>query len=269
VQVTAGPTAFIENDGKVSVGAGPVSVSSGSNHALKEYSLRTAVFDLGTPEGQRSFDGFRQTGRLPEQDGNGVSNAVRIDKLDYEHKKTWGIDIGPLGAELEQDSAAWESALVHNPDGTKSLTLEGKTAPECPTLTVQQDYDKDGKLIPGSEKYALQFDNIKDDGERYNMVLAMTNDPERAKQAMTSDEPLTLHLTADDVRAMKGRFQEAAQRHPGNDNRLASAFEHSDDPSHMVLMLARNIQGEQGIAKGLHGAFFGSNAALPGTLEGG
>ncbi|OJH38888.1 hypothetical protein [Cystobacter ferrugineus] len=215
VQVTAGPTEFIENDGKVSIGAGPVSVSAGRTDTLEEYKLRTAEFDLSNPEGQKAFESFRKDGRMPEKEGPGVSNTLRFDKVSYESVGgKFGIEVGPFSAESEGTTNTGDYLITHHPDGTKSLTMDVTYGGDHPDLTFEQKYDKDGKPIPGTDKYALKFDT-KDDNARELLVHAYTGDQAQAKAARGNDDPITVNLTAADVRELQRRAADQPMAHMG------------------------------------------------------
>ena len=125
LQMTAGPTEFIENNGKVSLGVGPVSVSMGRSDTLKEYKLRTAEFDLSNPEGKKAFEAFAKDGRMPEKEGPGVSNTLRFDRINYESTGgKLGLDIGPISLESDGTTNTGEYLITHHPDGTKSVTSD-------------------------------------------------------------------------------------------------------------------------------------------------
>ncbi|EPX59299.1 hypothetical protein D187_003203 [Cystobacter fuscus DSM 2262] len=254
VQVTAGPTEFIENDGKASIGAGPVSVSAGRTDTLEEYKLRTAEFDLSNPEGQKAFESFREDGRMPEKEGPGVSNTLRFDKLNYESVGgKFGIEAGPFSAESEGTTNTGDYLITHHPDGTKSLTVDVTYGGDHPDLTFEQKYGKDGKPIAGTDKYALKFDT-QDDDARELLVYAYTGDEAQAKAARGNDEPITLNLTANDVRELQRRALDRPMAHMG----LGGLFSGYDGKPTEPMMAMRNLActprfNERGLAESLYG----------------
>ncbi|MCY0996873.1 hypothetical protein OWM54_06930 [Myxococcus sp. MISCRS1] len=239
LSMTTGPTEFIENNGKVTLGAGPVSVSMGREDTLKEYKLRTAEFDLGNPEGQKAFEAFAKDGRMPEKEGPGVSNTLRFDKINYESTGgKVGIDVGPFSIETDGTTNTGDYLITHHPDGTKSLTSDITYGGDHPDITLEQKYDKDGKLVPGSEKFAMKFDT-KDDNARELLVYSFTGDADKAKAAREHDKPITLNLTADDIEEMQRRSGIQAQNggHMGINVLLTDYDGKPNDP----LMAVRNM----------------------------
>lgn len=214
VSVTAGPTEFIENDGKVSLGVGPVSVSMGRTDTLTEYKLRTAEFDISTQGGKDAFAAFRESGKLPEKEAAGVSNTLRIDKLTYESAGSVGLDLGPFSLEGSTGTNTGDMILTHHPDGTQSMTMDVTYGGDHPDLTIERKFDKDGELIEGSEKFALKFDT-KDDNARELLVYSFTGDADKAKAARENDQPITLNLTASEMRQLQERAVEPEMHHMG------------------------------------------------------
>lgn len=208
LEMTAGPTEFIENNGKVSIGVGPVSVSAGRSDALKEYKLRTAKFDLSNPDGKKAFESFAKDGHMPEKEGSGVSDTLRFDKINYDSKGgQLGLNIGPIQLETDGVTNSGEKIITHHPDGTKSVTADITYGGDHPELRIEQKYDKEGKRIPGTEKFALKFDT-KEDNLRHDLVYAFTGDQEKAEAARGNDKPITLNLSASNVQELQRRARE-------------------------------------------------------------
>ncbi|KFE69642.1 hypothetical protein [Hyalangium minutum] len=268
LQMTAGPTEFIENNGKVSLGVGPVSVSMGRSDTLKEYKLRTAEFDLSNPAGKKAFESFAKDGRMPEKEGPGVSNTLRFDKINYESTGgKLGLDIGPISLETDGTTNTGEYLITHHPDGTKSVTSDITYGGDHPDITIEQKYDKDGKLIPDSEKFAMKFDTT-DDNARELLVYSFTGDEAKAKAARENDDPITLNLTADDVKELQRRAREQPMSHMGLGGLLSDYDGNPVDP----LMAVRNMAispayNEFRLAESYFGIFMdGQKKPLPGEL---
>ncbi|SEK27423.1 hypothetical protein SAMN05444354_101162 [Stigmatella aurantiaca] len=269
LQMTAGPTEFIENNGKVSLGVGPVSVSMGRSDTLKEYKLRTAEFDLSSPAGKEAFESFAKDGRMPEKEGPGVSNTLRFDKINYESTGgKVGLDIGPINLETDGTTNTGEYLITHHPDGTKSVTSDITYGGDHPDITIEQKYDKEGKLIPGSEKFAMKFDTT-DDNARELLVYSFTGDEAKAKAARENDEPITLNLTAGDVKELQRRAREQPMSHMGLGGLLSDYDGNPVDP----LMAVRNMAispayNEFRLAESYFGVFMdGDKQPLPGELK--
>ncbi|MCE9666456.1 hypothetical protein LY474_01410 [Myxococcus stipitatus] len=270
LKMTSGPTEFIENNGTVSLGVGPVSVSMGREDTLKEYKLRTAEFDLANPDGKKAFESFAKDGRMPEKEGPGVSNTLRFDKVNYE--STGGkvdIDVGPFSIGTDGTTNTGDYLITHHPDGTKSLTSDITYGGDHPDITIEQKYGKDGKLIPGSEKFAMKFDT-KDDNARELLVYSYTGDSAKAKAARENDDPITLNLTASDIQEMQRRSGIQAQNggHMGINVLLTDYDGKPNDP----LMAVRNMAcspayNEYKLAQSYFGLFQDAGKKpLPGEL---
>ncbi|SEU13945.1 hypothetical protein [Stigmatella erecta] len=269
LQMTAGPTEFIENNGKVSLGVGPVSVSMGRSDTLKEYKLRTAEFDLSSPAGKEAFESFAKDGRMPEKEGPGVSNTLRFDKINYESTGgKVGLDIGPINLETDGTTNTGEYLITHHPDGTKPVTSDITYGGDHPDITIEQKYDKEGKLIPGSEKFAMKFDTT-DGNARELLVYSFTGDEAKAKAARENDEPITLNLTAGDVKELQRRAREQPMSHMGLGGLLSDYDGNPVDP----LMAVRNMAispayNEFRLAESYFGVFMdGDKQPLPGELK--
>jgi hypothetical protein len=269
VQVTAGPSEFIENDGTVSLGAGPVSVSGGRTDTLSEYSLRTAEFDLSNPQGQQAFNAFATTGRMPEQDGPGVSNARRIDRVSYESVGAqFNLDIGELNLGTEGTTNTGEFLVTHNPDGTRAVTQTLTYGGDHPDMRVERTFGADGQLIPGSETFALTFDTT-DDLARQSLVESFTGDPAQGQAAAAHDEPITLNLTAADVQELQQRSSENPMGHLGLGGLLRDYDGEPLEPTLAVRnMAASPAYNEFGLAQAYWGLYLDSGRTdpLPGTL---
>ncbi|MFP2911723.1 hypothetical protein ACLESD_43200, partial [Pyxidicoccus sp. 3LFB2] len=269
VQVTAGPTEWFENDGSVSLGAGPVTVSGGRTDTLTEYSLRTAEFDLSNPQGQQAFNTFASTGRVPEQDGQGVSNARRIDKLTYESVGgQFNLDIGELSLGTEGTTNTGEYLVTHNPDGTRAVTQTFTYGGDHPDMRYEQTYGADGQPVPGSERYALTFDTT-DDLARQSLVESFTGDPAQGQAAAAHDEPITLNLTPAEVQELQRRSSEQSLSHLGLGGLLSDYDGQPLSPAMAVRnMAASPTYNEFGLAQSYWGLYLdsGRTEPLPGTL---
>ncbi|WP_342375174.1 hypothetical protein NVS55_28260 [Myxococcus stipitatus] len=205
--VTEGPTEFINQDAALTLGNDWVSASFGSSTSLKEYSLRSARFDLGNDSGKAAYESFSKGGGMPAQDGPGVSNTMRQDKLSWEGAfSKFSLNVEPFPTlESEGVKDATEFVVTHNSDGTKTLTASASFGDaDRPELNYTAKYDKDGTLVPGSDSMSLVFDTT-DDNARERLVMAFTGDAAKAKAARENDNPLTLTLSASDIQSMQAR----------------------------------------------------------------
>ncbi|WNG41464.1 hypothetical protein F0U61_53105 [Archangium violaceum] len=262
ISITEGPTAEIEAGLSISAGVGPVSVSLSGTTSLKESHFKKAEFDISSKEGKKAFDAFRQSGRLPQKEGPGVSNTVAIDKFSAESQAKIGLNLG--GHEWSKalnPKSGFERTLVTHPDGTKTLTMTGELRADRPKLSMKVDFDKNGKTVPGSEQYNLLFDT-KDDNARRQLVMAFTKDPQAAQRAAASDKPLTLTLTEKDLLQLRQKSEQ---------NGGERTYFSNSSPYQAVLTLASHpIHDQYQITDNLHKLYWQRNPPqkLPGTVTG-
>ncbi|AGC43740.1 hypothetical protein MYSTI_02424 [Myxococcus stipitatus DSM 14675] len=246
LKVTAGPTEFVDTHAELSLGTDWLSVNTSSSTSLKEYSLRTAEFDLSDEGGKQAFETFAKDGTLPDKVGPGVSNTIRMDKLSWEGVRgKLGAQVGPFNFETEGITDSSEFLLTHNPDGTKTLAVSAVFGGDQPELTYVADYNKDGTLLSDTEKMSLVFDT-KDDNARERLTFAFTGDHAAAKAARDSDEPLTLTLSASDIQELQNRVAAT-----GSTTDLKPLLFDGTTPKGQgasMLNMARGLYGETGLA---------------------
>lgn len=267
VQVTAGPKEFIENEGKISVGVGPVSVSGGRTDSLTNYQLRTATFDLSNPEGREAYSAFRESGRLPEREGPGVSNTLRLERVKYESQTEFGLELGPIELSAEGPANTGDMLITHNPDGTTTRSLALTYGGDHPDLAIEQRFDAEGKLIPGSERYTYTFDT-KDPNFRELMVYAFTGDADKARAARDSEEPLTLTLSRDDLVKLQEQARNQPMSHMGLGGLMSDYDGNPLDPTRAAALLASSPAfNEYRLAESFFGISDGGRVRLPGELR--
>ncbi|WP_241758043.1 hypothetical protein [Myxococcus landrumensis] len=267
LSVTAGPTEFINSDAQLSLGGEWASASFGSSTSLSQYSLRSARFDLSNASGKAAYESFSKGGGIPEKEGPGVSNTIRQDKLSWEGAfSQFSLNIEPfISIESEGVKDATEFIVTYNADGTKTVTANASFGDgDHPELNHKATYDKDGKLVPGSDSMYLEFDTM-DANTRERLVKAFTGDAAKAKAARDSDSPLTLTLTASDIQALQARV--------GSDSisALSSLLkdENSDPASQGLAMLnmAKGLGNEMALVMEFWNlSTLDPGTPLPGTL---
>ncbi|RKG61860.1 hypothetical protein D7X30_00505 [Corallococcus sp. AB011P] len=268
--MTSGPSEFIKNNGKVSLGVGPVSVSAGRADTLKDYKLRTAEFDLSNKDGKKAFESFAKDGRIPEKEGPGVSNTLRIDKVSFESASQLGLDIGPFSIGSEGAKNSVEYLIIHNPDGTKSMTADFEYGGGKPKVTVERKYDKNNNAIESEDKYQLKFDTNQPQA-REELVRSFTGDRDKARYARDHKAPITLNLTAADVKEIQRRVaaKSKAVSEPHN-NAIDHMFNEDGsprDPMEAILHMASNPDSNFELAYDWNWIRTdGSGKHLPGTI---
>jgi hypothetical protein len=191
--------------------------------------------------------------------------------VSYESSGELGVELGPLDLSTSTGTNTGDMLITHHPDGTKSRTLTAVYGDDNPDLTVEQRFDKDGKLVPGSEKYALQFDTTDPNAREmlvYEMlVYAFTGDAEKAKAARESDEPLVLHFNEEQMRALQERASEGDFSHMGLGGLLSDYDGEPLEPFMAARNMAGSIHNEYAMAQLLWGVYSNGGSPLPGELQ--
>ena len=113
----------------------------------------------------------------------------------------------------------------------------------------------------------MKFDTT-DDNARELLVYSFTGDEAKAKAARENDEPITLNLTAADVKELQRRAREQPMSHMGLGGLLSDYDGNPVDP----LMAVRNMAispayNEFRLAESYFGVFMdGDKKPLPGEL---
>jgi type II secretory pathway pseudopilin PulG len=237
VRVTAGPRQIHENDGSIEAGVGFVSVTGGSTDTLTTSQLRTATFDLSSPEGRAAFESFRDTGQLPEANGPGVSEALRMERLQVSSQGSVELGIGPLDVGGDVPGITSDMLITHHPDGTTSRSMDVVYEGDHPGFNLQQRLDASGQFIPGSETYTYTFDGL-DMSTRGRLAQAFGGDAALAEAARASTAPLTLTLNQDQVRQLQEVARAAPRADLGMGSLLSDYNGNPSDPLTAALTMA-------------------------------
>lgn len=144
VTVTAGPTEAIKAYNGIGLGVGSVSASVGVSDSLGESTLKTATYDINTPQGRAAYNDFLSTGQIPSSSGPGVSGIRTTEHLSVDSTLKGGIKVGQFDLSKEINSNTGTVVRVIEEDGsfTRTATLQyGDNAP----LTLNQSFDTTGK----------------------------------------------------------------------------------------------------------------------------
>ncbi|WNG17938.1 hypothetical protein [Cystobacter fuscus] len=132
---------------------------------MTHYKLHTAEFDLSSKDGRAAFDKYASSGELPFKDGNGVSGAAKLEKLDLSSKSTLEAVLGPLKGSVdvvpESNSSIVETT---HPDGSKDASLELKRS-NGHELNYERHIDAHGKEDYSKQKFSLFMKGVEGDVE--------------------------------------------------------------------------------------------------------
>ena len=276
VRVTAGPTAAIEAYNGVGVDFGVASVMLGRNDKLDGATLKTAEFDLSTPEGTAAFNDFVANGNLPASNGPGVADVKTIEKLDYSSQSKIDAKIGPFSLGIDGPKNTGNSVVTTYPDGSIERTVDLQYSGNVP-MSITQKYDANGNEIIAERRYSY---TIKADDNIAQLInVAQTGDINQAGDGpVKSGQTVTISYTEAEMKALMGNAQQALEASGGMDSGLRILTQDYDGKNvsafDFALGLARNIGGSDygsaerlfTISSGADGDQRNGFVDLPGTL---
>ncbi|MDP1827750.1 MAG: hypothetical protein Q8L48_31040 [Archangium sp.] len=276
VRVTAGPTAAIDAYNGVGVDFGVAGVMLGRNDKLASATLKTAEFDLATPEGKAAYNDFLANGTLPKDNGKGISNVATIEKLDYSSQTRLDANLGPLEISLggaQNTGARVETTL---PDGTKSVSVDLQYSGNVP-MNITQKFDKNGKEILSERRYTYSLQ--ADDNNTQLLNVAITGDVNKAQSGpVKPGQTVTMQFTEEQMRQYMTMTQKASDAGMGYDELDVLVKDYDDklinSPEDFALALGRNLNGGDyaqaermfNISDAADGQYDGEYTKLPGTF---
>lgn len=187
VRVTTGPTSAIDALNAVGVSIGEASAVLGRADSIKQATLCSATFDLGTPEGRKAYGAAMNSGKLPDAPAKGVSDIERIRKLDVESSTALRARFQDNEWSAKLASNSGSSVYSFRPDGsvqrTTSLQYGGANG-----LQIEQRFDAHGRENPNARAYTI---SIKVD----NAFVAQNLNEMRGKQSLTGDAAVKVGQT--------------------------------------------------------------------------
>jgi hypothetical protein len=160
VRVTAGPTEAIANHAGLGLDFDAVKVMLGNTTSLDGASLRSAEFDLSTPEGQAAYDTYLVTGEIPADPSTGISGTTKIERVEFDSTSTVGFDTPVGGAEWEIGKNTGSLVATTNPDGSTEQLLTA-TYGDRGDFRMSQAFDASGNEDLSARTYS--FDVTADD----------------------------------------------------------------------------------------------------------
>ncbi|ARU51723.1 hypothetical protein CBR64_09735 [Cellulosimicrobium cellulans] len=160
VRVTAGPTEAIANHAGLGLDFDAVKVMLGNTTSLDGASLRSAEFDLSTPEGQAAYDTYLVTGEIPADPSTGISGTTKIERVEFDSTSTVGFDTPVGGAEWEIGKNTGSLVATTNPDGSTEQLLTA-TYGDRGDFRMSQAFDASGTEDVSARTYS--FDVTADD----------------------------------------------------------------------------------------------------------
>ncbi|MFP2911630.1 hypothetical protein ACLESD_42715 [Pyxidicoccus sp. 3LFB2] len=274
VKVTAGPTELLEQGVSVTVGGDHASVSLNGTENKTNYKLRTAEFDLGTPEGKAAHEKFVATGELPFTDGAGVSGAAKIEKLELSGSSELKGKLGPFEGSVAvsgESKGTWTSTTW--PDGSQDHLIEYNKS-DGTELFFERHVDANGNEDASKQKFELFMKGMKGGSEE---AYAHAYQVDQHKFDGAND--VHLSFTADDLMQLKERAAffagQRAEQNGGKweplqmKDKIIQALSQAKTPAEAANVLATYCSNRQELGEALGGLVLTPNgaAAIPGTIE--
>lgn len=235
VRVTAGPTQAVRAYNGVGLELGAGEIRLGRQDNLGGSTLRSAEFNLSTPEGSAGYRDFLTHGQLPTANGPGISGVSTTERTTFTSTAQLGGRIGPSGnpnsldGTLDLNSNAGSSVRTTNADGTSTVAAELRYGTNV-GLSMQQRFGADGHEDLGARTYAYALTPDVNSAQLINAALGT----DRA----VAGRPIDLTLTESQMGALQGATRRAVAA-----GAVSLAPLITDNQSHQdfAIGLARNI----------------------------
>ena len=236
-RVTVGPTDAIENEFNASIGVGPVSVGVGATKTASDSRLKTAEFDLSTPEGRAAYDQFIVDGTLPTTNGPGVANVADVQILHGTQALTANGSLGPLSGETTINANEATVTITTPVDGPKSVVTDATFNGN--TLHVEQSFN--GDVEDRSKFKATITLHNQSEAQATMIYTAITGDPKvAAERAKESNGTVTITLNAEQAQQVQDRAKPMAvpPGEPSDNPGLVDAIGNAYSPYYVAVGLA-------------------------------
>ncbi|MDQ3265035.1 MAG: hypothetical protein M3Y59_15455 [Myxococcota bacterium] len=259
VRVTSGPTEAIENSWKLGLSLGPASVHLGNTTSLESATLRTAEFDLSTPEGEAAYNRYLTTGEVPSDNGPGVSDVASIFKVDFDSQSSVGGSLGPISGSFQLGSSNFDVYQTTYPDGSVDQITEAKQHAGTPVRVVQH-FNPDGTEDFSRQELTMHFTGLDGSSEEQWAQTYGTD-----QHDYDGDMDIHMEFNAEDSMELSRRAQDyiAAQGEGYDpefltqDHQLIQALAEADNPTEVANALYGAYGGP---------AWMGNAFALIGTV---
>ncbi len=268
VRVTSGPTEAIENSWQLGLSLGPASVHLGNTTSLESATLRTAEFDLSTPEGEAAYNRYLTTGEVPADNGPGISDVASIFKVDYDSVSSVGGSLGPISGSFQLGSANFDVYQTTYPDGSVDQITEAKLHAGTPVRVVQH-FNPDGTEDFSQQQLTMHFTGLGGSSEEQWAQVYGTD-----QHDYDGDMDIHLEFNAEDSMELSRRAQDfiAAQGEDYDpefltqDHKLIQALAEADTPTEVANALYDAYGGPEWMGNAF--ALIGTvgDDPMPGTI---
>ncbi|MGO1073789.1 LysM peptidoglycan-binding domain-containing protein [Lysobacter sp. CA199] len=242
VRVAMGPNEAVEAFNGVSLGIDGARVTLGRQDNLGQSKVRTADFDISTPDGQAAYAPFVATGEVAHNTP-GVSHVATIERQDYSSQTRAKVELGPLSADFAgaQNTGVWVKAT--HPDGSYSMQMDLQYSGGVP-LSVTQRYDAQGNEVLSQRTYQIKVTPDANDAKALNWVMSGGRTQEGEIKA---DKTTTLTFSEDQMRALSDQTRSAADTFGGTSSVSVLAYHSDGTPVNNTLQFAVGlVRGQAG-----------------------
>ncbi len=235
VRVSAGPTEAVRAYNGVGLELGVGAIRLGRQDNLDGATLRSAEFDLSTPEGAAGYRDFLTRGQLPTANGPGVSGVSTTDRTTFTSTTQLGARLGPRGNERALDGTvdlngnAGTFVRTTNADGTATGSAELRYGSNV-ELSVQQRFGTDGREDLEARAYSYALTPDANTAVMINAALGT--------DSAVAGRPVDLTLTQAQMRELQGAAQRALA---AGATSLAPLLNGNQSAEDFAIGLARNL----------------------------
>lgn len=250
VRVTAGPTGSQSLRDGVGVNVGLASVELSRTDKLRDETLKTAEFDLSTPEGKQGYEDFLGAGVVPTQNGPGVSGVATVERKVYSSVSELGGKFAGLGVSAQLGESGATAVTTTRPDGSSTRVVDMHVSGGLPAH-VTQSFDASGAEQPGSREYAYQV-KVENETAAVELGLAL------GASGLKPGDTVTMTFDEKQLAAFRERVQQKAV-----DSFGGPAFPQSDSPDAFAAALVQDRTGTMETATRLFGLADGGQGFTP------
>ena len=242
VRVTAGPKEAINAYNGVGIDFEVASIMLGRNDKLETAHLKTAEFDLSTPEGKAAYNDFLANGNMPENNGTGISSVKTIEKLDFSSQSRLDLKLGPVNLGLEGAKNTGNTVITRFPDGTAQGTVTLQYSGNVP-MTVTQKFDASGKEVVSERRYSYTVKVDENSAQLLN--VAQTGDLNKATSGpVKAGQTVTLTYTSSEMKTLLDQTAKAGERDPDLRALATTLGGQAASVEDFAISLARNLNGD-------------------------
>ncbi len=242
VRVTAGPNSAFERYGALGIPlVADITPEIGRRDRLADASLKTAEFDLSTPEGRLAYGRFMGEGTLPERAGPGVSNVSTRDSIESSSQP--GIKVPLPGTdeafELGLEGSHGQGSITRHDDGSAVVRNARSYDSGVPLVEVER-IDAAGN---STKTYSFEF-TPDDSATASRLNMAFSEDPRNpAKDLFKPGQTTTVTFTRDEMQKL---WDMGLQGLRNNEmaHSIRSALEPVRSPDDLAEAMMRRFNGK-------------------------